>query len=137
MVLTIRDNRLCALLIERGYEPYQGKWALPGGFVDGGETPTAAAKRELLEETGYAAGSISYIAAFDPMPGCLDSRGHILLCENLKRDPRATLDDEIESTDLLPLDAAIQKILAGEINEMQAVAAIFLAQEFLRRREGK
>jgi hypothetical protein len=37
----------------------------------------------------------------------------------------------------LPLDDAIRKILSGEINEMQAVAAILLAQEFLRRREGK
>jgi len=40
------------LLIKRGHPPYQGKWALPGGFMDMNETPEQAAKRELKEETG-------------------------------------------------------------------------------------
>lgn len=44
------DNRL--LVIKRGKEPFKGKYALPGGHIDPGETLEEAARRELLEETG-------------------------------------------------------------------------------------
>ena len=46
------SHQLKVLLIERAHDPYQGKWALPGGFVDMNEGLKAAALRELEEETG-------------------------------------------------------------------------------------
>jgi 8-oxo-dGTP diphosphatase len=52
VVLTYADEKLRALLIERGAQPYQGSWALPGGFVHENETLDEAARRELTEETG-------------------------------------------------------------------------------------
>ena len=45
-------QNLKILLIERGIEPYKGKWALPGGFMKMDETVEEAARRELFEETG-------------------------------------------------------------------------------------
>lgn len=52
VVFTIIDDQLKVLLIKRKNEPFQDKWALPGGFINKDEALEEAAKRELLEETG-------------------------------------------------------------------------------------
>lgn len=62
------------LLIKRGNEPYKGKWALPGGFVDQDETLENAAARELEEETGLKDILLTQMHTFGN-PG-RDPRGH-------------------------------------------------------------
>jgi 8-oxo-dGTP diphosphatase len=52
VILTVRDDQLQVLTIQRGEEPYLNQWALPGGFLHPDEDLLHAATRELREETG-------------------------------------------------------------------------------------
>jgi 8-oxo-dGTP diphosphatase len=67
-----RLNRV--LLIRRKNEPFAGDWALPGGFVEIGETVEDACRREVYEETAIRLGALSLIGVYsDPRR---DPRGH-------------------------------------------------------------
>ena len=68
------DARGRVLLIKRGHPPFKGAYALPGGFVDVGETVEAAARRELLEETGIVAGKLTLLGVYSEPKR--DPRGH-------------------------------------------------------------
>lgn len=73
VVLTAEAGTLRILLIQRGNPPFEGGWALPGGFVEEGEQVAAAASRELAEETGLRLGALELLGVYDT-PG-RDPRG--------------------------------------------------------------
>ena len=83
VVLTIADARLQVALVERGIPPYEGKQALPGGFVLPGESVMDAARRELVEETGLDLDTthLEQLATFGE-PG-RDPRGRVVSVAHL------------------------------------------------------
>jgi 8-oxo-dGTP diphosphatase len=77
-ILTVRDNQLQVLVIERANVPYQGEAALPGGFLRAGEDLREAADRELAEETGFdgSALHLEQLAAYGALDR--DPRGRVV-----------------------------------------------------------
>lgn len=59
-----RDGEVFVLMIRRGWDPFAGHLALPGGHVDVDEDTEAAAHRELTEETGLHVGRLTYVGAY-------------------------------------------------------------------------
>ena len=82
------DGKERVLLVRRGHPPFKGKHALPGGFVEIGETVEEACRRELMEETGVKAGRLRLLGVYsDPKR---DPRGHTCSVVFLTRIARAT-----------------------------------------------
>jgi 8-oxo-dGTP diphosphatase len=82
------DGRGHVLLIRRKSTPFKGRHALPGGFVDIGETVEEACRRELMEETGVKAGRLELVGVYsDPKR---DPRNHTCSVVFLTRLGRAT-----------------------------------------------
>ncbi|HVW83104.1 MAG TPA: NUDIX hydrolase [Bryobacteraceae bacterium] len=84
-VLLVRQYRLPAA---------QYLWELPAGKVDDGETVAQAAKRELIEETGYRAKKWKKLASFYPSPGYVEEKMTIFLATELTKGDAKPMDDE-------------------------------------------
>src|SRR5262249_31727518 len=83
----IFDGKGCVLLIRRGHPPFEGAYALPGGFVEVGETVEEACRREVVEEVGIKVGDVRLIGVYsDPSR---DPRGHTVSVAFLAVLPRA------------------------------------------------
>jgi 8-oxo-dGTP diphosphatase len=72
-IVIIRGKQV--LLVKRKFEPFKGRWVVPGGFVEDSETVEEAARREALEETGVKVKLVKLVGVYsDPKR---DPRGNI------------------------------------------------------------
>ncbi len=76
LVFGYENGQLRVLLIQRKKPPFEGQWAIPGGFVEQKETLQAAAERELAEETGIKKVYLEQYGVFDGLDR--DPRGRVL-----------------------------------------------------------
>ena len=102
MVDVIIPSERGVVLIRRGTEPFEGRWALPGGFVEVGETVEEAAYREAAEETGLAVEVARLVGVYsDPER---DPRGHNVSVAFLARVLSGDLVAATDASEVAVLD---------------------------------
>lgn len=131
-VIIVAESRGSVVMI-REYRPGTGRQylSLPSGHIEDGEEPVVAALREFREETGFEGTNGRLLAVLDPQPAYLRSYGHVVHVEASHRPVDRATDGEVDAVLLLDWETVIEKIRQGEINDMQAVAALYLVRDLL------
>ena len=127
VVLAVDDRRAePSILLERQYRHAAQSlmWELPAGRIDEGESELAAAKRELLEETGYTARRWQRIFRFYASPGFVDETMAVYLARGLRPGTAQPEADELIQQRLVPLATAVRMVLAGAIRDAKTISAV-------------
>jgi ADP-ribose pyrophosphatase len=135
VILAADDSqRPLRVLLARQYRYAAGRslWELPAGRIDHGEAPLAAAKRELLEETGYTARRWKRVLFFYSSPGFLDETMAIYLATGLVPGQAQPEEDEVISKRLFPLSAALRMAVSGRIQDGKTIAGVLWLQSAQR-----
>ena len=114
------------VLLERQYR-HAAKdylWEIPAGRIDPGEKPLPAAKRELLEETGYTATNWRRILKFYASPGFVAETMSVYLATGLRAGKAQPEDDEVIQLRLVPLPTALRMVLSGRIRDAKTISSV-------------
>jgi ADP-ribose pyrophosphatase len=115
-ILLVRQYRLPA----RSY-----LWELPAGKLDDGETPLQAAKRELIEETGYRAKKWKKLVMFFPSPGYVGEKMTIYLATELMAGEATPMEDERIQTRWFTQQEVRDGIRSGKIIDAKTMIGYF------------
>ena len=122
------------VVLVRQYRPPIGmmELGLPAGLVEEGEEPEKAARRELLEETGYAGGEWESLGAVASSPSLKDNWAHLYLARGVER-AGSQQPDEYERLEIVhvPVGEILGQVKSGNIVSSSGVAAVLLALDAL------
>lgn len=108
-------------------------WEIPAGTLEPGEPPLDGARRELVEEIGFAAEKWEKLGEIVPVPGYADERIHLFLAEELIPAAQSLDEDEVLAVHRLPLVRVLEMVDAGEIQDAKTLCGLY----HLARRRSK
>ena len=128
-VVVVALDESGALVFERQFRyPLQRAFLeLPAGKIDAGEDILACARRELREETGFAAVHWEYVGVMHPCIGYSDERIEVFFAHGLSQTERALDDGEVLEVLSLRTDEVEQAIRTGRITDAKTITAYYLS----------
>lgn len=122
------------ILLERQYRHAANDylWELPAGRIDSGEQELEAAKRELLEETGYTASKWRRILKFYASPGFVAETMAVFLATGLQAGIAQPEEDEIIYKRLVPLPQAVRMVIRGTIRDAKTISSVLWLDHEMR-----
>jgi ADP-ribose pyrophosphatase len=127
VIMAVDDTRpepRVLLLRQYRHAAQQYLWELCAGRIDEGESELVAAKRELLEETGYSAKRWKRILRFYASPGFVAETMSIYLAQDLRAGTAQPEEDEVIELKFLPLRQAVQWVVNGSIKDAKTIAGV-------------
>jgi len=116
-----------ALVFQYRFPPKRKIWEIPAGKLEEGEDPVDAAKRELLEETGYLAKNLKKVAEFFVSPGYSPEYMYLFFAKNLKKGrQKFSSDEKIEKVKIFSLKEILKMIENKKIVDVKTILAILL-----------
>ncbi len=129
VVLPILDDGRVLLVRQFRYPVAEVLLELPAGTLEPDEDPMKCAARELTEETGYSAASVTPLGRFYAAPGYTDESLQAVLATGLELTDDAEPDpDEIIDVEIVAVADLLSRIETGEIRDSKTLATILLAQ---------
>jgi ADP-ribose pyrophosphatase len=135
VVLAVDDSvKPPRVLLERQYRHAANDylWELPAGRIDPGEEELTAAKRELLEETGYTGKKWRRILKFYASPGFVAETMAVFLATGLKAGIAKPEEDEIIYKRMVPLPQAVRMAVNGTIKDAKTISSVLWLDHHLR-----
>ena len=133
VVLPVLPDGRVVLIQQYRYAARQYLWELVAGRIDEGETPLAAAERELREETGYRAKRFRTFLEFFPTPGFLEEKMYLLLAEGLTPGQAEPEDDEKIVARPYTGKQLEQMIRNGKLHDAKTIAGVLYYLRYLAR----
>ncbi len=131
-VMAITENNEVVLVKQYRHPVGESMLELPGGFIEAGEDPELAIRRELLEETGYSCNSIHLLGKTALNPGVLNNYTYMFLALGAVITAPQQLDANEEIDIILkPIDELRQMLMNNEIKQSLHALCMFYGFEYL------
>lgn len=130
VILPLLDAHTVVLIKNERFAVQDTLWELPAGTLESSEHPESCARRELLEETGFSAKTMTKLMEFFSTPGFCNEKMFVFLASDLTKYQQKLDDTEKIEVAPISLKTSLEMIHDGHIRDAKTIAALLFFHTF-------